>query len=157
MLGARTTIVALAFTLGPFVDDAVAVLGYVPALAAVVALEMCTEALVPGPMLPKLQLSVCVPTLPVIEQVPGPAYAGLMTQSMPDPAGSGSWRVTLVAVPVVPVSALLTVTVKPIVVPVLTGVASAVLVMDRAGASTTMVALAFTLGALVDEAVAVLG
>jgi len=127
--------VALAFTLGALVDEAVAVFGYVPALAAVVTLEMWIGMLAPLAMSPKLQPSTWVPTGPVIEQDPGPVYAGLIIQSTPDPAGRGSFRVTAVAVPG---PALLTVTVKPIDVPVLTGVASAVLVMCSPGHCTVV-------------------
>ena len=135
MFGASTTMVALAFTLGALVDEAVAVFGYVPALAAVVTLEIWIELLAPLAMSPKLQPSTWVPTGPVIEQLPAPVYAGLMTQSTPDPAGSGSLRVTAVAVPG---PALLTVTVKPIEVPVLTGVASASLVICSPGHCTVI-------------------
>ena len=75
---------------------------------------------------------------------------------MPVPAGSGSFKVTEVAVPVPVADELATVTVKPMAVPADTGVASAVFVMLSAGAFTTMVAVADTLGAFEALAVAVL-
>jgi hypothetical protein len=45
--------------------------------------------------LPKLQLKVPL----VIEQVPGPLYAGLLLQPMPVPVGSGSLKAAEVAAP----------------------------------------------------------
>jgi hypothetical protein len=63
--------------------------------------------------------------------------------------------VTPAAVPVPEADELETVTVKPIEVPVLTVAASAVFVIDRAGASTFSVADAWTEDALPAEAVAV--
>ena len=44
---------------------------------------------------PKLQLRVW----PLMEQVPGPLYEGLMAQLTPVPDGSGSFNVAEVAVP----------------------------------------------------------
>src|ERR1700722_1705382 len=81
-----------------------------------------------------------------------------MDQLTPVPEGSGSFNVTLVAVPVPAAAELETVTVKPTLLPAVTGLASAVLVMERAGGAgrlTTMVAEALTFGALVALAVAV--
>src|SRR5579864_6202457 len=60
-------------------------------------------------------------------------------QLMPEPVGSGSLMVTPLAVPGPP---LLTVTVKPMSVPVLTGVLSAVLVMPSDGHCTVVDACA---------------
>jgi hypothetical protein len=116
---------------------------------------MCTVLLADAAMLPKLHTSVWVGGLPVIEQLPAPAYAGLMVQLTPEPAGSGSLSVTAVAVPG---PLLLTVTVKPMVVPVLTGVASAVLVMARPGHCTVVDASEWTVPTwLVAPTVAVFG
>jgi hypothetical protein len=78
-----------------------------------------------------------------------------MDQLTPVPDGSGSFSVTLVAVPVPAAAELETVTVKPTLLPAVTGLASAVFVMVRAGVLTTMVALADEEGALVAETVAV--
>src|SRR5438045_3625125 len=105
---------------------------------------MCTETESPGAMSPNAQANVWLATLPVIEQVPGPAYAGSMLQSTPLPEGSGSSSMTALAVPVPSETALLTVTVNPIGSPALTGVASAVLVIDRSGQSTVVLADAWT-------------
>src|SRR5207249_11880965 len=77
-----------------------------------------------------------------------------LVQSKPGSAGKGSTTVTPVAVPG-PV--LATVIVNPMLVPELTGVASAVLVMTRLGGFTTMRAKSQTVPALVAEAHAVLG
>ena len=128
-------------------------------LANAVALVMCTEALEPGAMSPKLQPSTWLPTGPVIVQVPGPAYAGLMDQLTPDPAGRLSVRVTLRAVPVPAAPLLDTVTVKPMALPALTVSWSGVLRTETFGQSTVVDAEAVTLPAvwLVALAVAVLG
>src|SRR5437867_4440889 len=88
---------------------AVAVLAYVPAPVVPVALVTCTLAVALLARSPKLQLRVCGP-VPVIAQVPGPGYAGLIVQLTPLPPGSGSLSVTPLALPGPP---LLTVTVKP--------------------------------------------
>jgi hypothetical protein len=102
------------------------------------------------------QLRLWLGGLPVIEQAV-PVWLAI-DQLTPVPAGSESASVTDVAVPVVAlVPGLVTVIEKPIGLPALTVALSAVLRTCMFGASTTMVALAFTLGALVDEAVAVLG
>jgi hypothetical protein len=69
----------------------------------------------------------------VIEQVPGPPYAGLIDQFTPEPAGRGSLSVTLLAVPVPGTLLLATEIVKPIGLPAFTVVASAVFVMLRLG------------------------
>ena len=84
-------------------------------------------------------MSVCGPaTAGAIEHDPGPAYAGLMVQGNPVPAGRESLKLALVAVPA-PV--LLAVTVKPMAVPALTVAASAVLLAARLGHSTASVAV----------------
>src|SRR5438477_8240 len=106
----------------------------------------------PAPMSPNVQLRSCGPWAPLIEQA-DPVW-DWMLQSTPGSAGKGSLTVTLVAVPV-PV--LDTVIVNPMLVPELTGVASAVLVMARFGGFTTMRAKSQTVPALVAEAHAVLG
>src|SRR5438552_4076872 len=103
-------------------------------------------------MSPMVQDSVWAPTAPVIEHAD--AVWDSMVQVTPASAGSGSLRVTPVAVPGPPLD---TVTVKPTEVPAVTGVASAVLVMARPGALTTMVAKSWTDPAFVADAVAVLG
>src|SRR4051812_3014245 len=108
-------------------------------------------------MSPNEQSSVCAGAAPVIEHDPGPAYAGLIDQLTPFPPGSGSLSVTDFAVPVPGAPEFDTVTENPIGSPVFTGVASATLAIDRCGASTTIVAEAFTEGWLVAAAVAVFG
>src|SRR5215831_5792564 len=108
-------------------------------------------------MSPKLQASVWLGAAPVMLQVPGPAYAGLIDQLTPVPPGSGSERVTALAVPVPWAAEFDTVMVKPIGSPALTEVASAVLVIDRSGAITTIVADASTSGWFEADAVAVFG
>src|SRR4051794_31327614 len=99
------------------------------------------------------QPSVSVGGLPVIEQVPGPAYAGLIDQSIPVPPGSGSLSVTALAVPGPEFD---TVIVKPIGLPALTVDESAVLLIARFGQLTVVDAFAFTLCAFVAAATAVL-
>src|SRR5438445_441560 len=106
----------------------------------------------PAPMSPNVQLRSCDPWAPLIEQAE-PVWDWMVhVTAVSD--GSVSLRVTLVAVPV-PV--LDTVIVNPMLVPELTGVASAVLVMARFGGFTTMRAKSQTVPALVAEAHAVLG
>src|ERR1700728_318547 len=61
-----------------------------------------------------------------------------MDQSMPEPAGRGSFNVTLVAVPVPAVPEFDTVIVKPTLLPADTEVASAVFVMESAGGLVTV-------------------
>ena len=81
-----------------------------------------------------------------------------MDQFTPEPDGNGSFKVTLVAVPVPAAPELETVTVKPTELPADTGVASAVFVMDSAGPTTTMVAVEVWGGPpLVEVRVAVFG
>src|SRR5262245_32144262 len=155
--GARTTIVADASTSGWLAADAVAVFGYVPALAAVVLLRMCTDAESPGAMSPKLHESDWLGAPPVMSHVPGPGYAGSIDQLTPSPCGSGSERVTDRAVPVLPLSAFDTVIVKPIGSPVFTGVASAVFVIASSGQSTVVDADAVNSGWFVALTVAVFG
>jgi hypothetical protein len=142
--GARTLVTAVELIgVGMLVALAVAVLVYVPALAEVVALVMCTEADAPGAMLPRVQFRVCV-VVPVIAQLPGPEYAGLTDQLMPDPPGSGSDIETEFAVAVPAALEFETVTVKPIAEPALTLGASAVLTMLRPGPMTLVIAVELT-------------
>src|SRR5438309_334196 len=110
----------------------------------------------PGAMSPRLQDSSCVPTAPVMVQEPAAGWVS-MDQSTPEPPGSGSCSVTERAIPVPSALLLLTVILKPTASPTVTGDASGVLVTPSTGASTTMVALLLFDGALVAEAVAVLG
>ncbi len=72
------------------------------------------------------------------------------------PLGSASVRVAFSAVPVPAALLLLTVMVKPIGSPALTGLASAVFVIDSAGHSTVSDADALSEPSLVDVTVAVL-
>src|SRR4051794_18106260 len=76
---------------------------------------------------------------------------------MPLPPGSGSDNVTPFAVPVPEAPPFDTVTEKPIVSPVFTGDASAVLVIASAGHCTVVVAFAFNVGWFDELAVAVFG
>src|SRR5262249_22973717 len=108
-------------------------------------------------MSPKLQASVWLGAAPVMLQVPGPPNAGLMDQFTPVPPGSGSDRVTALAVPVPGAAEFDTVTVNPIGSPALTGVASAVLVIDRFGHCTVVDADACTCGWFDALTVAVFG
>ena len=78
---------------------------------------------------------------PAIEHVPGPAYAGLIDQAMPEPAGSVSLSVAPVSVPVPGAEPFIAVTVKPMAVPALTLAASAALVTMGAGHCTVVVAV----------------
>ena len=68
----------------------VALIGYVPQLDPIVALATCSDTPVPGANTVKSHASVWPLTGPVIAQVPGPPNAGLMTQLMPGPGGSGA-------------------------------------------------------------------
>src|SRR5438128_573037 len=98
---------------------------------AVVGLKTCTLIDAPETRSPSAQFNVCCAgAVPLIEQVPGPVYAGLIDQLRPVPVGSGSEMVTPVAFPG---PALLTVMVKTMVLPELTEGASGVLVTDRLG------------------------
>src|SRR5438093_196312 len=99
-----------------------------------------------------LQDRSCAQTDPVIEQAE--AVWDALVQVSPARDGSGSVTVHAEAVPG---PQLDTVVVKPIGLPAVTGVASAVLVIARRGPLTTMVAKACTEPPLVDDAVAVLG
>jgi len=138
-----------------FVAATVAELLYVLQLAAVVALVTWTEFDAPDAMSPNVQFSVWLGAAPEIEHVPEPAYAGPIDQLTPSPAGSGSVKVTPVAVPG---PELDTVTVNPIGSPVFTGDASAVLVIARSGQLTVTDAVAgSTVGWFVAAAVAELG
>ena len=118
---------------------------------------MCTEFDAPGAMSPKVQSSDWLGAAPVTAHVPAPEYAGLIDHATPVPAGSGSDKVTPSAVPVPATPEFDTVTEKPIGSPVLTGVWSATFMIDRLGASTTIVADACTGGWFVADAVAVFG
>jgi hypothetical protein len=122
---------------------AVAVFGYVPQPAFVLALVTCTDADAPGSRSPNAQLRFWAGAEPVIEQA---ALAGLIDQSTPFPPGSGSASVTADAVPE-PV--LETAMVNPIGSPALTTVASAVFVIWRPGHCTSVLALACTCGLFV--------
>src|SRR5437870_1749771 len=102
-------------------------------------------------MAPIAQDSTCG-ALPAIKHAV-PSWES-MVQLMPASDGKGSLTATPVAVPGPPLPTMIE---KPTSVPPLTGVASAVLVIARAGGSTTIVALDSTVGALVAEALAVLG
>ena len=88
-------------------------------MAAVVALARCTEAVAFAATLPSAQLSAD----PSSAQLPGPLYAGLMLQPIPDPDGSVALSVAEVAtaVPVLPA-----VKVTPIADPAETEDASAI-------------------------------
>jgi hypothetical protein len=135
----RTTMVATLLMApggGSLSAKATAELVYVPALepgGATVGACICTVAEVPGARFPKLQFKATPPTNGEMLHVPGPPYAGLMIQGNENPPGSSSSNCALIAVPVPAALLLLTVIVKPIVVPVATGVASAVLVTLRLG------------------------
>src|SRR6478672_5956296 len=102
---------------------------------------MCTDADSSASRSPNEHVSIWVGAEPVIEHA---ALTGLIDQSTPLPAGSGSFSTTALAVPVPSAAEFDTVTVKPIESPVFTGDASAVLVIVRLGASTTIVADACT-------------
>src|SRR5579872_1633969 len=122
---------------------------------------MCTQAEAPAGMSPNEQVRVWDAVGPLIEQAFGFVFDWLsIDQLTPEPlgpAGSGSDIVTPVAVPVPVAPEFDTVTVKPMFVPALTLVWSAVLVMLRFGPSTLMLAEAVTDGLLLAEAVAVFG
>src|SRR5437667_186556 len=98
-------------------------------------------------MSPREHERVCEPAGPLIEQ-PEPVWLA-MVHVIPVREGSGSFTVTAVAVPGPP---LPTSIVKPTLVPELTGVASAVLVMARPGPCTTIVAKSCTWAALLAAA-----
>src|SRR4051794_16807010 len=93
---------------------------------------MCTDAEPADASSPKAQFNVPA----VIEQA---AFAGLIDQLIPGPVGSTSQSVTAFAAPG---PALLTVMVKPMFVPALTDVESAVFVIERFGHWTVMDAVA---------------
>ena len=140
-----------ACTCGLFVACALAVFGYVVhGVPTEVGLVTCTEAEPPGARSPSAH--VRVPAW--IEQVPGPAYAGLIDQLMPVPVGSGSEIATACAVPA-PV--LETVIVNPRLLPMLTVDASADLAIVRFGQLTVIDAEAWTEPSFVAVAVAVFG
>ncbi len=136
------------------VEVATAVLLTVPQVAKVVGLEICTDMLVFGAIVAKVQLK----TPAVIEQ---PVTAVVIVQLKPVPVG----RVSVTSTPVaVPAPVLETVMVKPIVSPALTdgvGIAcvapSAVLTIPIFAQLTVVVALAEIVAWLVADAEAVLG
>src|SRR5947208_1602467 len=119
-------------------------------------------------MSPIVQDRTCTPTAPVSEHAV--AVWDAMVQSTPVSAGSGSLRVTPVAMPGPPLD---TVIVNPTASPAVTDEASAVLLIARLGSSgttcgppqfrvqggvvTTIVAKSWTEPPLVEVAVAVLG
>src|ERR1700733_8428277 len=74
---------------------------------------------------PNEQLNTWLPTAPLIAQVPGPPYAGLIFQLIPAPAGNGSFSVALFAVAADPFEIAI---VNPIGFPAVTVAASGVLV-----------------------------
>src|SRR2546428_11269057 len=108
---------------------------------------MCADRLAPGAISPRVQSSTWLPTAPLMAQLP---CAGCVStdQSTPEPPGSGSCSDTERAVPAPSALLLLTVMVKPIGLPTVTGDASGVLVTVSTGASTTIVALLITGGEL---------
>src|SRR5262245_54732538 len=127
--GQFTVVVACPVTgLAMFVALAVAVFGYALQLSNVVVLDTCTEAVAVVARLPNVQFRT-------LAAIPPAAISGLSTQLMPVPVGSGSTRVTPVAIPA-PV--FLTVIVKPIDSPAFTEAASAVLVTCNAGHCTVV-------------------
>src|SRR5437764_710991 len=148
--GPSTTMVAWSSTDCPLELVALAVLGSEPAF--VVGLVRWMLYVAPGAMSPSEHDSTCEPAAPASEH-PVPLW-DWMVQVTPESEGRVSVTVTSVAVPG---PELPTSMVKPTEVPALTGVASAVLVMARLGPLTTMVAELWTVGALVLEALAVLG
>src|SRR5476649_325596 len=107
-----------------------------------------TEA--PGIIVPMVQVRVWEGAVPVMAQ---PLTGVVMDQLMPVPPGSGSLMTTPVAVPW---ELLVTVTVKPMLVPAETLGASAVFTMVRATPTTVVGAVEVTVAALVAVAVAVL-
>src|SRR5437879_1869818 len=115
---------------------------------------MCTLKLPPAARSVGPQLSVWGAVGELIEHRLGTVWL-LIDQltPLPEPAGSGSLTVTPLAVPV---PLLLTVTVKPIGSPALTVAASAVLLTWMFAGRQIIEALAWTLPALVADAVAVL-
>src|SRR5947208_3662029 len=98
-------------------------------------------------MSPSEHERVCEPAGPLREHAE-PLWDA-MVHVMPARDGNGSFTVTAVAVPG---PELPTSIVKPTLVPELTGVASAVLVMARPGPCTTMVAESCTWAALLAAA-----
>jgi len=129
----------------------------VPQLAEVVPLVTCTVTLWPevrlkGPVLfgPVPQLRVWFGATPLIWQVtPAGSLCVAMDQLMLPPPGNGSVRVTPAAVPVPAALLLLKVTMKPMGLPALTDIASAVLVRVRFGHCTVTEAVELLLAELV--------
>jgi hypothetical protein len=158
-LGQNTVVAALDWTELLLPADTVAVFEYTAQLAVEVLLVMCIEAVAPAPKSLKEQPSAWLPATPAIEQLPGPAYDGLMLQLMPVPAGSGSFNVAAIAVPA---PLLLTAMVYPIETPAETVAASAVLVKLSMGGTMFVTSLAvefieLTAPSLDTEAVLVTG
>ena len=145
-VGHCTVIAADACTAALLLACAVAVLSYVAQLAADVPEVTWTLAEAPAPRSPNEQVSVPDP-------MEHPTTEGETDQVIPGPEGSGSDKVTLVAVPV---PLLVTRIVKPIGSPAETVVASAVLLMARFGHLTWMEAEALALPSLVVVTSAVL-
>lgn len=120
---------------------------YVAQLCEVVGLVTWIAWLAAGAMSPNEQVRVP-------DAIEHPGTAGEMDQLMPEPAGRGSLRVTLLAMPV---PLFVKVIVNPMGDPALTEAASATLVMARLGHSTIVEAEAVMSGlALLACAVAVL-
>src|SRR5882724_11119649 len=126
------TVVDACFVIGAGMLPAftVAVLRYVPQLASAVALVTWTETLAPAERSPRVQLSVCGE--PPIEQLPWLGCEAI-DQLTPEPPGSGSPSVTLLAVPVPVALEFETLIVKPIASPAFTVPVSAVFATVRLG------------------------
>ena len=107
-----------------FVAEALAVFETVPQLSAVVGELICTVLLEPAFRSPKVQLST---PLVIVQEA---ASAPSLLQLVPLLVGKVSDRVTPFATPVPAVGELLTVMVKPIGSPALTGLTSAVFVTE---------------------------
>jgi hypothetical protein len=132
-LGQRTTTFAGACALPSFVVETLAELATVPHDADVVGEVTCTDLLAPEARSPNVHVSVP-------ELIEHPATAGLIDQLVPAVVGSTSVSVTPVAVPAPP---FVTVIVKPIASPALTGVASATFVSWMSAQLTVSDAEAF--------------
>lgn len=114
--------------LATLVAVTVAVLSSLPAELAVVGEVMCTVRLVPAVTSPQLQVRMPPEMLQTASE-----FAASMAQGpMPVPVGRVSLRLTTLAVPAP--APLVTVILNPMVSPVLTLAASAVLVSSRDGA-----------------------
>ena len=98
---------------------------------------MCTWYTAPGTIVPMSQLSTCG-AVPLMLQA-SPSWLSI-DQLTPLPEGSGSLRLTPLAVPVPSASLLLTVMAKPMGLPALTVTASAVFTTVTSGHCTVVVA-----------------